>query len=56
MLYTKKSFTLPATEGRQDDLKRICELHGHAFADRKGKCIRCAEQIRDTPFQSETTQ
>lgn len=45
MYYTKKSFTLPATEGKQDDLKRICAESGHMWADRKGKCIRCGDVL-----------
>lgn len=55
MLYTKRSFTLPATEGKLADLAKVCQEHGHMEPDRKGKCIRCGERIRgdDIDYGSE---
>lgn len=46
MLHTRKSFTVPASAGS----KATCEKDGHAWADTKGRCIRCGTQIRDTGF------
>lgn len=50
-LYNLKNFSVPASAGT----KETCQRDGHAFADRKGKCIRCGERIRDTGW-SEGTQ
>jgi len=48
MQYTKKTFSVPASAGT----KTICGKVGHAWADKRGKCIRCGEQIRDTGFNT----
>lgn len=37
MLYKRKSFSVPATNGDGD-----CS-QGHAMPDSKGKCVRCGE-------------
>jgi hypothetical protein len=41
--YQQKSFSVPASAGT----KETCEKEGHAFADRKGKCVRCGAKIRN---------
>jgi hypothetical protein len=46
MLYTKPSFTVPSTGYGQLSARETCERDGHAFADVKGKCVRCAQLIR----------
>jgi hypothetical protein len=48
MKYQKPSFTVPASAGK----KETCEKEGHAFADTKGRCVRCSERIRPDPFAS----
>jgi hypothetical protein len=50
MYYTKKTFTLPATEGTQQQSVETCTQHGHMWADRRGKCVRCGKLIRDMGF------
>lgn len=39
MLYKKKAFSVPATEGKGDCSK------GHCGPDRKGRCLRCGIEI-----------
>jgi hypothetical protein len=39
--YEAKSFSVPASAGDAT----ICAEKGHAMPDRKGKCIRCGEQV-----------
>lgn len=48
MMYQQKTFSVPASAGT----KAECDRVGHAWADAKGKCVRCAEQIRDVGFNS----
>lgn len=48
MKYQEKSFTVAASGGTRAE----CERVGHSWADRKGKCVRCGEVIREQPFQS----
>ena len=41
--FQEKSFSVPASAGTKD----TCAKDGHTWADRKGKCVRCGEKIRD---------
>lgn len=41
MLYKKKSFSVPATNGNAT----MCDSAGHSMPDTKGKCIRCGEHV-----------
>lgn len=43
MQYQNKTFSVPASSGD----KTICGKVGHAWADKKGKCVRCGTQIRN---------
>lgn len=47
--FTKKTFSVPASAGD----KKTCEAQGHAFADRKGKCVRCGEKVRPDGYNSD---
>lgn len=41
--YQDKRFTVPASGGHA----KTCAEVGHAWADVRGKCIRCGQKIRD---------
>ncbi len=38
-----KSFSVPASAGKLE----TCVRDGHAWADKKGRCVRCGSKIRD---------
>lgn len=44
--YADKSFSVPVSPG-----VRVCPPEGHAFADRKGKCVRCGAVIRSSGWE-----
>lgn len=46
MKYVDKSFMVPVSGGSA----RVCVEQGHAFADRRGRCVRCGQKIRATAF------
>lgn len=52
MLYERKTFTVPATSGRDEDRRAFCAEKGHSAPDSKGRCLCCGETIgephRDT--------
>lgn len=52
MYYTKKSFTLPATEGKMADLLKVCAEHGHMEPDARGKCMRCGTTVQSPKTES----
>lgn len=49
--YLQKSFTMVGSPSdTYTHAKAVCSSEGHAFADRKGKCVRCGEKIRSDGF------
>lgn len=42
MKYEQKSFTVPASGGNAT----YCAEHGHTLPDARGKCLRCAANVR----------
>lgn len=43
MKYEHKSFSVPASAGKLE----TCVRDGHAFADKRGRCVRCGAKIRN---------
>lgn len=41
--FQQKSFSVPASAGKLE----TCVREGHAFADKRGRCVRCGAKIRD---------
>ena len=48
MKYKARSFQFAHKEQTLAEAKAACAKEGHPWADRKGKCVRCAEKIRGT--------
>lgn len=41
--FQQKSFSVPASAGKLE----TCVREGHAWADKRGRCVRCGSKIRD---------
>lgn len=41
--FMQKSASYPASAGKLE----TCVRDGHAFADKRGRCVRCGSKIRD---------
>lgn len=41
--YAEPRFSVPASAGKMETCTRV----GHAFADKRGRCVRCGAKIRD---------
>ena len=44
--YAEKRFSVPASAGKLE----TCVREGHAWADKRGKCVRCGSKIRSDGF------
>ena len=53
MLYERKTFTVPATSGRDEDRRQFCAEKGHAASDSKGRCLCCGETVAPPRTDSE---
>lgn len=47
MKYTTRTFQFAHKEQSIAEAREACAKEGHPWADRKGKCVRCAAKIRD---------